>query len=340
MASLPCSTNVAALGTLMTEGGPIAETATQHLVRRVPVARAETTVASVLGSLPGRSYDSVEAVYVLDEQGCLRGLARLADLLGIAGERTLAEVMDAQPPSVHPEEDQERIATEAIQHGVAAVPVVDERGCLLGVVPAQALIEVLRREHVEDLHRLAGILHEQDHVSEAVMAAPVKRLGRRLPWLLVGLLGSMVATVVMAQFEHTLERRVAIAFFVPAIVYLADAIGTQTEAIVVRFLSLGRVPLRRLLLGELATGLLIGGCLGLLIFPAVWLGFGDARLALAVTLTVVFAGGCATSIGLILPWLLAWAGKDPAFGSGPVATIIQDVLSLLIYFLVVLLVVA
>lgn len=339
MASLPPST-MAPLYALQGGLQPVLETATQHLVRRIPLARPEDTVASVIANLIGREYDSVEAVYVLDERGRLRGLARLADLLGMPGERTLAEVMDSEPPSVQPDEDQERIATEAIRHGVADVPVVDEGGCLLGVVPAQTLIEVLRREHVEDLHRLAGIVHEQNNISEAVVAQPVKRLWRRLPWLLVGLVGSMLATIVMARFEHLLERRVVIAFFIPAIVYLADAMGTQTEAIVVRFLSLGQPPLWKLLRGELATGLLIGSCLGVVIFPAVWLGFGDVRLAMAVTLAVVAAGGCATSIGLILPWFLAWMGRDPAFGSGPVATIIQDVLSLLIYFLVVLLVVA
>jgi magnesium transporter len=65
------------------------------------------------------------------------------------------------------------------------------------------------------------------------------------------------------------------------------------------------------------------------------LGFGDARLALAVALAVLGAGVCAAGIGLTLPWFLSKAGKDPAFGSGPVATIIQDVWSLLIYFAIV-----
>jgi magnesium transporter len=75
--------------------------------------------------------------------------------------------------------------------------------------------------------------------------------------------------------------------------------------------------------------------LGALTFPAVWFAFGDRQLALAVALALILAGGVATTIGLFLPWVLFRAGKDPAFGSGPVATIIQDVLSLLIYFTIV-----
>jgi magnesium transporter len=279
----------------------------------------------------------VDAVYTTDAEGRLLGLARLQELLGADPRRVMSQIMLSPAPAVQPGEDQENIALLAIRHALAAVPVVNDGGQLLGVVPAQALIDILRREHMEDLHRLAGMFAENNHVHTALEGKPLSRLRRRLPWLLVGLLGSILATMVMAQFEQALERRVVIAFFIPAIVYLADAIGTQTEAIAVRFLSHSHAPLQRLLPTELVTGLLIGVCLGLAIFPLVALAFGDMRLALAVTLAVVAAGVCATCVGLIFPWLLSWAGADPAFGSGPVATVIQDVMSLIIYFVVVVL---
>lgn len=313
----------------------VAETAARHLVQRVPLARPAETLGAVRERLLGQAYDCLDAVYVVDEDGCLRGLVRLTDLFSLPAEQTVGESMTATPPSVHPEEDQEQIALLAIRHAVAAVPVVDDAGRLLGVVPPQALIAILRREHVEDLHRLAGIFAENHQASEAIESPPARRVRHRLPWLLVGLLGSMLATAVMARFQRTLEARITVAFFIPAIVYLADAIGTQTEAIAVRFLSLRDVPLRRLLAGELLTGLLIGAALGVLILPAVLLAFGDLRLALAVTLAVVAAGVVASVVGLVFPWLLARAGADPAFGSGPVATIVQDVLSLLIYFAII-----
>ena len=142
----------------------------------------------------------------------------------------------------------------------------------------------------------------------------------------------MLATFIVARFEAALSEKVAIAFFVPGLVYLADAIGTQTEAVAVRGLSLSHAGLAHLIGGELRTGLLIGLVLGAITLPAVWLAFGDWQLALAVTVALLAAGGVATSIGLILPWLLQRLGTDPAYGSGPLATIIQDVLSILIYF--------
>lgn len=309
-----------------------AETAARHLVRRVPRASAAETAGAVLARLAGQSYDTVDSVCVIDERDRLQGLIRLRDLLPAAPASKLGDIMNAKPPRVHPDEDQERIALLAIRHGLAAVPVVGDDGRLLGVVPARTLLRILRREHMEDLHRLAGIHARQARVHEAFEASPAHRLRDRFPWLAVGLLGSMIATGVMARFEAVLDARVAVAFFVPAIVYLADAIGTQTEAITVRYLSLEQAPLHRLLAGELAAGVLIGASLGAVVLPAVWLAFDDLPLAIAVSGAVVAAGGCAASVGLFFPWLLSRAGMDPALGSGPVATIIQDVLSILIYF--------
>jgi magnesium transporter len=127
----------------------------------------------------------------------------------------------------------------------------------------------------------------------------------------------------------------SIAFFVPGLVYLADAIGTQAEAVAVRGLSLSHAGLGFLVGGEIRTGILIGLVLGALTLPGVWLVFGDLNLALAIASALVVAGGIATTIGLFLPWLLDRLGSDPAYGSGPLATIIQDLLSLLTYFAIV-----
>ena len=100
---------------------------------------------------------------------------------------------------------------------MSAVPVTDENGRLLGVVPPMVLLQILRHEHVEDIHRLAGIRHETVLARSAIEAPPVRRARDRLPWLLIGLAGSMVATFVVAAFERSLESRVAIAFFIPGI---------------------------------------------------------------------------------------------------------------------------
>jgi magnesium transporter len=312
--------------------GPLGETAAQHLVTRVPRARPQDRVGDVQARLAGARYEVLDTVYVIDDGARLIGLVPLTELMAAAPAQPLAEIMHATPPKVLPDMDQEHVASLAIDADLSAVPVVDTAGQLLGCVPAQALITILRREHIEDMQRFVGIHQNNSQALHALCAAPLTRARERLPWLLVGLAGSIIATFIMSRFEQTLAAQLTIAFFVPGIVYLADAIGTQSEAIAVRGLSFNHASLWRLVLGELATGMLIGLALGLLALPVAWLAFGDLRLAAAVALSILAAGAAATSIGLLLPWLLARTGIDPALGSGPVATIIQDVLSLLVYF--------
>jgi magnesium transporter len=244
--------------------------------------------------------------------------------------------MDASNGAISSDVDQEEAVSWARRHGVSAPPVVDSAGHLLGCLPPEALIEIGRREHSEDISRLAGIVHHNSHGLAALEAPPWQRAIHRLPWLIVGLAGSVVATLVVANFEARLSSNIAVAFFIPAIVYLADAIGTQTEAVVVRGLSFTNVPrFSHLLIGEISTGIIVGAVLGMTAFALAYAGFGDAELALAIGIAVSLAGAIASGCGLLFPWLLSRFDLDPAFGSGPVATVIQDVLSLLIYFAIV-----
>jgi magnesium transporter len=273
-----------------------------------------------------------ELVCVVDAQDQLLGTLEARHLLLLADDVRLGEAARTDRPTVREHTDQERMASVALHHHVNSMPVVDAHGHLLGVVGPAALMHILRREHVEDLHRLAGITRETEQARHALEAPPLRRVRHRLPWLLVGLAGSALATLVVARFEQALAAKPALAFFVPGLVYLADAIGTQSEAAAVRGLSLSHVDLGRLIGGELRTGALIGVVLALLAWPMVWAVFGDPRLAAAVALALGAASVVASVLGLLLPWAIGRFGSDPAYGSGPLATIVQDILSLLIYF--------
>jgi magnesium transporter len=166
------------------------------------------------------------------------------------------------------------------------------------------------------------------------MDEPVpSRLVHRLPWLVIGLLGSAGAALLVRGSEADLASDVRLAFFIPGIVYMADAVGTQTEALVIRGLSVG-VSIRRVFRLEILTGLLVGLILAVVTWPTLWLVLGSAPLATTVSLALVAACAVATVIAMSLPWLVTKLGRDPAFGSGPLATVIQDLLSLVIYFLI------
>jgi magnesium transporter len=308
------------------------ETSAAHVGLHGVLARANETAEAVRERIRHRGAHEWDLVCVLDDADRLLGTLSAQELLGLADGTPLGRAARRDRPTVHAGTDQEKMASVALHHGVAAIPVLDDDRHVVGVVGPRALMNILRHEHVEDLHRLAGIMRESDQARHALEAPPARRARHRLPWLAVGLVGSVAATAVVASFESALERKPALAFFVPGLVYLADAIGTQSEAIAVRGLSLSHAPLARLLGGELRTGALIGLMLALLAFPMIWVVFGELRLASAVTLALAGASMLASVLGLLFPWVLARFGSDPAYGSGPLATIIQDVLSLLIYF--------
>jgi magnesium transporter len=119
--------------------------------------------------------------------------------------------------------------------------------------------------------------------------------------------------------------------FLPGVVYMADAVGTQTEALVIRGISVG-VAIRNILVRELLTGAIIGGAVALAFLPFAFFIWDDARVAWVVALSLFAACSTATFVAMGLPDLLHRLGRDPAFGSGPLATVIQDLLSILIYF--------
>jgi magnesium transporter len=277
-------------------------------------------------------------VYVADQSDIAIGSIPIATLAGAPREACLGPLSNPLAAVATADMDQEHVAALAADNNLSEMPVIDAAGRLIGIVTPQTIIAVARQEHVEDMHKLAGIVHQQNYAAHALELSPWRRVRDRLPWLMVGLAGSALAAFIMAGFETTLSANLQIAFFVPGIVYLADAIGTQTEAVAVRGLSLSHAPLGSILIRELSAGLLIGLILAAIAAPAIAAWSGSGRLAFAVSVSIVAAGGAATSIGLLLPWLLSRMGYDPAFGSGPVATVIQDVLSLVVYFTVVLLV--
>jgi magnesium transporter len=305
------------------------QTAAAHLTRDVPLAEPTASVRQVRDRLTERSYESASHVVVCRD-GRFLGVITIEELLKASGESAIESVMDRHAPFVAPGIDQERAAWQAVRHGESALAVVDADGRFLGLIPPSRLLAVLLAEHEEDLSRLGGFL-KRTSIARGTSEEPVSlRLWHRLPWLVLGLCGALVAANIVGQFEELLRIHVVLAFFMPGIVYLADAVGTQTETVIVRGLSLG-VPMRRMVGREIVAGIVIGLALASITGPVVWWQWDDSRLALSVSISVLAAASTATGVAMALPWLFDTLRLDPAFGSGPLATVIQDLLSIWIY---------
>jgi magnesium transporter len=226
--------------------------------------------------------------------------------------------------------DQEVAAWRAVRHGESALAVVDAQGGFVGVIPPHRLLAVLLSEHEEDLSRLGGFLKTTTAARVSSQEPVERRFRHRLPWLLLGLLGALLAADIVGWFETQIRHEVVLAFFIPGIVYLADAVGTQTETVVVRGLSVG-VAMRQMLAREVLVGIAIGLALAVVGGLVVLWRWQRPDVALCVGLSLLAACSTASLAAMALPWLFDRFGLDPAFGSGPLATVIQDLSSILIY---------
>lgn len=300
-------------------------------VSDVPRASPDTPAGEARAALAGRRFDAATDV-ALVEDGRLLGLVPIERVLAAAEEDRLGSlVVDA--PIVAPETDVELAARHAARAGRRTVAVVDGQGRFHGLVPPERLLEILELEHEEDLARLGGYRAGAAMARSAAEERVRRRLWHRFPWLVIGLLGAMASAAIVGAFEDEIRDEVLLALFVPAVVYMADAVGTQTEAVIIRGMAVG-VPLRGIVGRELATGLIVGVLIGAAFFPFAFAVWGDEQVAAAVALSLVISCSVATVVAMALPYAIARFGGDPAFGSGPLATVIQDLLSILAYFTV------
>jgi magnesium transporter len=301
-----------------------------HLATKVPVVPSDASVPEVLAALAGRRFATAAAVAVCDD-GRLVGLVRLEDLFAAPRDATAAELVDHDAVVVVAATiDREVAVQRAVHHGRETLAVVDEAGRFLGLVPPPEVLAVLAAEHDEDLARLSGFTHDVEAARHASVESVGRRFRHRLPWLLLGLVGAVASADLVGSFEGQLDRNVILTFFIPGVVYMADAVGTQTETLVVRGLSIG-VGIGQVAVRELLTGLLVGITVAAAFLPVGLWRWGEPDVALAVALSLLAACSIATLIAMALPWLLHRLGRDPAFGSGPLATVVQDLLSVVIY---------
>lgn len=175
-------------------------------------------------------------------------------------------------------------------------------------------------------------LSKNVELEDDVKEKEVLLIEHRLPWLVIGLLGGIGATYLSANFEGLLQKNIQLAFFIPVIVYMADAVGTQTQTVFVRNMGKHRSLFRKYLFKEILLGLFLGVLFGSIIGSLSFLWFYSYETSLTIGLSMFATIATAPLIALIIPELIRRVHKDPAVGSGPFTTVLQDLLSLLIYF--------
>lgn len=313
----------------------ISKSVNRLITRKVPLASPEERIADIKKRLFDncRDFETLNYVYVLDQEKKLVGVFSIKEIFRQNPEAKVSKIMKERVVSVRSRTHRERVAALSIKHNLKAIPVIEKNGFFVGVVPSDMILKILNEENVEDFLYSVGITPEEDGAKKFISASTFIHFKRRIPWLLVGLAGGILAAFVVQFFEEALKVQLILALFIPLVVYMADAVGAQTQTLYIRSIAIEtNLQLKKYILREIKVGLSLATILGIIItgfsifyWKVLLVGF---ILGVSIFITVLTA----MVIAVFLPWLFSKMKQDPAVASGPFATVIRDILSLLVYF--------
>ncbi|MDH4127551.1 MAG: magnesium transporter [Spirochaetota bacterium] len=274
-------------------------------------------------------------VFVVDEKGVLLGFISLKRLILADQKKKLSLIMNRDVISVKTTLDQEEVANIVKKYDLISVPVVDEKGVLVGRITIDDIMDVIDEEVSEDIQKMAGISEEE--VSET---SPLKISRVRLPWLIAGLVGGTIAALIISRFENSLrtmislEKIIILSFFTPVIMSTGGNVGIQSSTIIVRGLATGDISFfdaYKHLYKEIKVAIINGLACSLIIFSVAYV-WKNINLALLLGGSLFLIMNIAAFVGALIPLILKKLNLDPAVATGPFITISNDIIGLIIYF--------
>ncbi|MCW5517818.1 magnesium transporter [Muriicola sp. Z0-33] len=271
----------------------------------------------------------VHSIYVVDDDGMLKGRLSLKDLLTTSTTAPIKNVYIPKVDAVNVHEDAEEVAKIMSKYDLEAIPVVDEIGRLVGRITIDDIVDVIKEEAERDYQLAAGIsadVEADDSIWELTRA--------RLPWLFLGLIGGVGAAAIMGGFEELISEHAILFYFTPLIAAMAGNVGVQSSAIIVQGIAnddlKGSISNR--LFKEMMLATLNGLILAAILLLFSWWFNGSFYTALAISLSLVVVIIVAGIIGTFVPLFLNKRGIDPAIATGPFITTSNDIFGILIYF--------
>lgn len=316
----------------MAENSFLPDSAGSLITKNVPTASTSEHAKDILTKLSRREWDSIVVTYVLSESDELLGVVSIAKLVAADGKTQLHVLMEKPPVVINEADDQERVAVEAIANDLKSMPVNNRDGKFLGAITADKILDVLHEEHLEDFLRSSGIRGKGSKILELMSANFFELIKSRLPWLVVGLAIGLLASVVVSFFEGPVKENIALVFFMPVVAFMSGAIGTQTETVFIRSLTYLKINVWQYIFKELVLGMIIGAVIACITGVFGYFLSSSFTIAVVVSVSIFVSMSMATVLGVLVPLLLKGLKKDPAVGSGPFITSLQDLISLTIYF--------
>ena len=289
----------------------------------------QDAVAEVRSYVARVELDDFFSIFVVDDDGALRGTVPTWKMLIAQPGQLIEEIMAPTVFSVPADMDQEDVSRLVRDHDLVSVPVVDERNHLIGRITHDDIVDVIDEEHEEDLGRLTGTMGEE--VREISLLHTIRL---RIPWLFIALAGEFLLALFMKNNESFLLTLPQLAFFFPLIMAMGGTSGIQSASLVIRGLATGEVEVahwRRRLAREFAVAMAMGALVAGVLLLGGTIMLGDAALAGTVALATLLGILLAATGGTAIPLALKVMGVDPALATGPFITTLNDILGILVY---------
>jgi magnesium transporter len=301
------------------------------------------TVREVLDHIRevGRDSETIDVIYVVDDKGIFIDDIRIREIILANPDKKIEDVIDNRYIALNVNDAQETASEAFKMNNRVALPVLDDKKVLLGIVTIDDVLWITQEEFSEDIQKIGGT----EALKEPYLEIPLLRLFRkRIVWLVILFLSEMLTATAMAYFEDEIAKAVVLALFVPLIISSGGNSGSQASTLIIQAMALGELTIAdwfRVIRRELVSGLLLGTVLGIIGFTRIILWtlifphtYGPHGILVALTVGVALIGVVlwGTIAGSMLPIVLKKFGADPATSSAPFVATLVDVTGLVIYF--------
>ncbi len=294
----------------------------------------------------GIDSETIYTCYVTDAQRKLIGYVTIRMLLLSDMDKKIEEVMDENCVYVNTLDDKEDVAKKFSNYNFVAMPVLDQEQRLVGIITVDDAMDVMEEEVTEDIHLMGAVAPMEDSYLKTTV---VKHWSKRIVWLILLMVSGVLTGLIITRYENVFAALPLVVAFIPRLMGTGGNCGSQSSALIIRGLALDEIEPRdilKVLLKELGIGSLAGVTLAVANIPIVWIMYGKDLpplqvwyLCLAFGMTLFIVVVMAKLLGSALPILAKKIKLDPALMSSPVISLIVDVLSVLIYFVVISLIV-
>jgi magnesium transporter len=304
----------------------------------------DQTCAEVLSLIRqrGQATETLNWLFVIDEKGVLIDDINIKDFLIVEPATKVSQIMDNQFVTLNVNDAQKEAILVFRNYSRYALPVVDNKGVLLGIVTLDDVLRLAETEGTREIQKIGGSEALDEPYTTIPFASLIKK---RAGWLIILFLGEMLTATAMSRFEDEISKAVVLALFIPLIISSGGNSGSQASSIIIRAMAVGEIGFKdafRVLRREFSSGLVLGLILGIVGFFRIFLwqelhiggGYGPHWVKVAITVFFALIGVVlwGTISGSMLPLILKKLGADPAASSAPFVATLVDVTGLIIYF--------